>query len=162
MQETSTLRDSRALSDALAPTVVIIPARNEAASLGFVLHDLPHTAAVLVADNGATDATAEIGRKQGCIVVEEPIPGYGRACLAGMHRLGELKAANSVDCRYVAFLDADYRDHPEELERLLIEMLKRDLDFVVGSRTIGDREPGAMPIQALLGNRLACALLHCI
>jgi glycosyltransferase involved in cell wall biosynthesis len=146
---------------ALDQTAVIIPARNEEKSIGLVLDDLPKVACVIVSDNGSTDHTAKIARSAGCVVVHEPIPGYGRACLAGMSKLRSI-AESKLDIRYVSFIDADYSDHPQELVEMLRVLGENDADFVLGSRMIGNREPGAMPLQALLGNRLACGLMKLI
>ena len=35
-----------------------------------------------------------------------------------------------------------------------------EVDFVLGSRLLGKREPGAMPPQSVYGNRLACFLMR--
>lgn len=155
--------DIEQLSQALASTVVIIPARDEEESIGLVLHDLPAVARVIVVDNGSTDQTASIASEAGCIVVDEPIAGYGRACLAGMSALRAMIAADSgSEIRYVAFIDADYSDHPEELNAMLSILAQDEADFVLGSRMQGNRQPGAMPLQAVLGNRLACGLMRLI
>lgn len=146
---------------ALNQTAVIIPAQNEEKSIGLVLDDLPKVACVIVSDNGSTDGTARIAVGAGCVVADEPIPGYGRACLAGMSKLQSL-AKSGLDIRYVAFVDADYSDHPQELTEMLRVLCENEADFVLGSRMIGKREPGAMPLQALLGNRLACGLMRLI
>jgi len=58
--------------------------------------------------------------------------------------------------RVVVFLDADYSDHPELLPDLVAPIRADDADFVLGSRLLGKREAGAMPLQSLFGNRLAC------
>jgi glycosyltransferase involved in cell wall biosynthesis len=60
----------------------------------------------------------------------------------------------------VVFLDADYSDHPEEM-RILVSLIATDAaDFVIGSRTLGEREPGAMLPQARFGNWLATTLIR--
>ena len=59
----------------------------------------------------------------------------------------------------VAFVDADYSDHPDMLPQLVHPILKGDTDFVLGSRLLGEREPGAMPPQSVYGNKLACFLM---
>lgn len=149
-------------TSALVHTVVIIPARNEAESISLVLNDLPRAAAVILVNNGSSDETAELARSANCIVVDEPIAGYGRACLAGMARLRSLVEDRGWDVRYVAFVDADYSDHPQELNEMLRVMVEDDVDFVLGSRMHGKREPGAMPPQAVWGNRLACFLMRLV
>ena len=150
---------SNRLGRELKQTAVIIPARNEERSIGFVLDDLPAVRCVIVVDNGSTDRTAAVATEKGCIVVAEPVAGYGRACLAGVSKLEDMVAAKVVDIDYVAFIDADYSDHPEELRDMLSAMCDGPADFVLGSRLLGNREPGAMPIQAVFGNRLACWLM---
>jgi hypothetical protein len=60
----------------------------------------------------------------------------------------------------VVFLDGDYSDHPERLPELVAPIFCGEADFVLGSRLLGEREPGAMPFQSLFGNRLACFLMR--
>lgn len=146
----------------LARTAVIIPARNEEASLDLVLSDLPAVAGIIVVDNGSTDDTAAVAKSAGCFVVEEPIPGYGRACQTGMRHLETLAASVDVPIEYVAFLDADYSDHPQELGMMLDCIKREQADFVLGSRMHAGRDRGAMPPQAVWGNWLACTLMRWI
>jgi len=134
---------------------VVIPAYNEAASIGLVLDDLLRDAVaqVVVVDNGSTDGTAVVARERGAQVVDEPRRGYGTACLAGI-------AALDDDVEIVVFLDADYSDHPEELPRLVAPILSGDADLVIGSRTLGQCERGAIAPHARWGNRLAVTLMR--
>src|SRR6202011_5618174 len=60
----------------------------------------------------------------------------------------------------VAFVDADYSDHPDELPRLLAPLLDGRADLVIGSRILGRRERGALLPQARAGNLVACALIR--
>jgi len=144
----------------LTGVAVIIPALNEAASLPLVLSDLPGVGRVIVVDNGSTDATAEVARAHGATVVGEPQRGYGAACLRGLAAVAELVGEGRPPPRVIAFLDADYSDHPELLPRLVEPILAGEADFVLGSRLRGPREAGAMPMQGVLGNRLACFLMR--
>lgn len=148
------------LADALLKTAVIIPARNEASSLGLVLGDLPKVRVVIVANNGSTDATPQIAKAAGCVVASEPIAGYGRACLAGLAALSMM--SDKLDIQYVAFVDGDYSDHVHLLPQLLQPIVNDEADFVLGSRMLGQRDPGAMPPQATWGNRLACLLMKLV
>lgn len=134
---------------------VIIPARNEEASIGLVLDAIPSAWVdqVIVVDNGSSDRTVEEARFRGALVVTEPNPGYGRACLAGI-------AALPDECEIVVFLDADYSDRPEELPFLLAPILERQAEFVIGSRILGSRERGALLPQARIGNALACQMIR--
>lgn len=135
---------------------VIIPALDEEESLPYVLDKLPFDVIrrVYVVDNGSKDATADVALEHGAHVVYEPQRGYGKACLAG------IAAARLEPPDIVVFLDADYSDHPEELTRLVEPIVCDEVDIVIGSRTIGQREPGALLPQALFGNKLACVLLE--
>ena len=135
--------------------VVIIPALNEEGSIAMVLDDLPKdlVSEVIVVDNGSTDATSEIACDHGARVVPEPERGYGAACLRGIASLPD-------DTDIVVFIDADYSDHPDELGTLTDPIARDELDFVIGSRMLGEREPGALPPQAYWGNKLACFLMR--
>jgi hypothetical protein len=62
----------------------------------------------------------------------------------------------------VVFLDGDYSDFPEELTRLTAPITGGRADFVVGSRTRGERGKGALLPQAIFGNWLACTLMRWI
>ena len=59
----------------------------------------------------------------------------------------------------VSFVDGDYSDHSDRLTELVGPILSGDWDFVLGSRTLGKREPGAMPPAAVFGNWLAPMLM---
>lgn len=138
---------------------VIIPVRNEAASLPLVLCDLPAVGRVVVVDNGSIDGAGALAADAGAIVVREERPGYGSACLAGMARLETWAEEGTFTPHVVVFLDGDYSDYPELLPRLVEPILSGRADFVLGSRLMGFREPGAMPPQSVYGNRLACFLM---
>jgi glycosyltransferase involved in cell wall biosynthesis len=141
-----------------APTVdVVIPALNEEASLPLVLAGIPRPPVrrVVVADNGSVDGTARVAREGGAEVVAAARRGYGSACLAG---LGHLRRTGPPDV--VVFVDADYSDHPEELPRLVAPILAGEADLVIGSRVLGNREPGALLPQARAGNLVAVLLIR--
>jgi len=135
---------------------VIIPALNEEHSIGFVLDDIPKDLVneVIVVDNGSSDRTAETAREHGAKVVREERRGYGFACLRGL--------AEMHDPDVVVFLDADYSDHPNEMKRLLDPIFNNEADFVLGSRMLGEREPGALLPQAFFGNKLATFLMRIV
>lgn len=139
---------------------VLIPARDEEAALPLVLAELPRVgdgwqvAQVVVVDNGSRDGTARVAREAGATVVVEPRAGYGRACLAGLAQVRVL--APDI----VVFLDADHSDDANDLHALLAPIVRGEVPFVIGSRVLGEREPGAFtPVQAF-GNWLAPALLR--
>ena len=141
---------------------VVIPMLNEAGSIGLVLNDLPTINKVVVVDNGSDDDGPEIARAAGAEVVPESQRGYGKACLTGIASVEKfVQADDSVQFSeaIIVFLDADYSDYPDELPQLVQPILAGEQDFVIGSRATGSRESGAMPIQAMMGNWLACTLV---
>jgi glycosyltransferase involved in cell wall biosynthesis len=133
---------------------VVIPVFNERVSLPLVVGDIPrtHVREIVVVDNGSTDDTPLVARGLPVRLVREARRGYGSACLAGIAAL----EASPPDV--VVFLDGDYSDHPEELP-LLTAAISAGADLVIGSRTLGKREPGALLPQARFGNALACFLV---
>jgi glycosyltransferase involved in cell wall biosynthesis len=135
---------------------VIIPALNEEKSIGKVLSAISSAwvRRVIVVDNGSTDQTAIIARGEGAEVIFEPQKGYGAACLAGLRHMSDDPP------HIVTFLDADFSDRPEELPRLIEPIVEDGVDLVIGSRTIGQMEPGALLPQAVFGNKLACFLVE--
>jgi len=142
----------------MSPTIdVVIPAHDEEGSLPHVLGAVPRPPVrrIVVCDNASTDRTAAVARAGGAEVVAEPRAGYGSACLRA---LAHLRASGPPEI--VVFLDADYSDHPEELPALVAPILAGDADLVIGSRVLGEREPGALLPQARAGNLVACLLIH--
>jgi glycosyltransferase involved in cell wall biosynthesis len=132
---------------------VIIPAFNEARAIGEVIGNIPAFAdTIIVADNNSTDGTAAIAAGLGATVVHEPEAGYGAACLKG------LAAARGHDI--MVFMDGDYADRGEEMHRLVDPIAAGEADLVIGSRTLGKVERGALTPQQRWGNWLACALIR--
>lgn len=138
---------------------VIIPVHNEESSLPYVLADLPPVGRVLVVDNGSSDSSAGIAIRHGASVTKEPQRGYGCACLKGIRVLSDLERIQHESPEVVVFVDGDYSDYPEELICLVKPIFEGRADFVLGSRLLGKREKGAMPVQSRWGNRLACFLM---
>lgn len=134
---------------------VIIPALNEAEPIAGVVREVAATkisADIIVVDNGSTDRTADRAREAGARVVKAP-RGYGRACAAGV-------AALRPECDMVVFLDGDGSDCPELMNRLVDPIAAGTHDFVIGSRTRGQREPGSMNFQQIVAGRIAGRILR--
>lgn len=134
---------------------LVIPAWNEAESIGAVLDEVPRAAVdhVLVVVSGETDPTAAVARARGARVLVQHQPGYGAACWTGA------EAALAEDAQIVAFLDGDYADPPAELSAILAPLKAGRADLVLGCRDLR-RFPNALPPHARLGNRLVRHLLR--
>jgi glycosyltransferase involved in cell wall biosynthesis len=135
---------------------VIIPAYNEEDSIGKVVRDIPSLVTeIIVVNNNSSDNTAATAASAGSTVLSETRSGYGYACLKGM----EYVAAKNEPTDIIVFLDGDYSDYPEELEKVIAPILEDDIDFVVGARVKRLREKGAMTPQQQFGNWLASFLM---
>ncbi len=129
---------------------VVIPALNEEEPIANVVRNVARTGIpneIIVIDNGSTDRTTERAHEAGARVVTAP-RGYGRACAAGV-------AAVHPECDIIVFLDGDGSDCPEFLKKLVDPVIAGTHDFVIGSRTRGQRETGSMNFQQLFSGRLA-------
>ena len=134
---------------------VIIPALDEEAAIGDVVRKCLTTGLpkeVIVVDNGSTDKTCECALEAGARVVTAP-RGYGRACAAGV-------AAADPESEILVFLDGDGSDRPELMDRIVRPIAEDKADFVLGSRLLGEREPGSMNASQIIAGRLAGLLLH--
>jgi glycosyltransferase involved in cell wall biosynthesis len=151
----------RELRPALEPVIVppsangvavIIPTLNEAQSIGRVVSEVPRNIVdrIIVADGGSTDGTVEIARRAGAEVINVG-KGYGRACLVG--------AQAAEGAAIVVFMDGDGADDPRVIAEMVTPIRAGDYDFVIASRTRGNRAPGSMASHQLLAGRAAGAAI---
>ena len=140
--------------------LVIIPAFNEAESIGKVVGDIPAGLVdeVVVVNNSSTDKTEENARNAGATVIRENRKGYGFACLAGIAHAHSKTGVDRPDI--IVFIDGDYSDYPDQMGDLVKPIIEEDYDMVIGSRAMGNREKGAMMPQQVFGNWLACSLMR--
>ena len=143
-----------------ANILVIIPAFNEAESIGKVLGDIPEglVKEVVVVNNSSTDKTEENAKAAGATVLRESRRGYGFACLKGIEYARQKSGSDRPDI--IVFLDGDYSDYPDQMTELVEPIVSDGYDMVIGSRAIGSREGGSMAPQQLFGNWLATTLLR--
>jgi glycosyltransferase involved in cell wall biosynthesis len=120
-------------------TAAIIPAWNEAATVGAVVYaalDARLVDEVIVVDNASTDATAAEAAAHGARVVSEPVPGKGQAMRAGVAAAG--------DAEVVVFLDADLVGlRPDHVDALVATVASGRAAMACG---LFDRGPVANPI----------------
>ena len=117
---------------------VVIPALNEAESIGQVVRSMPWgiIAECIVVDNGSTDATASVAAAAGARVITSP-RGYGAAMHAGTQ-------AALPTSTVLVLMDGDGSDVVSFLPELAGPILRDEADFVMGSRLRGKREPASM------------------
>ena len=108
-------------------TSVIVPARNEAASVGEVVVGLAAAAGwheILVIDDGSNDATGDVARTAGAVVIRHPYQkGNGAAVKTGIRRAtGES----------ILIIDGDGQHRVEDSVKLVARL--GEYDLVVGAR----------------------------
>ncbi|CAN5555860.1 N/A [soil metagenome] len=137
---------------------VVVPAKDEEATIGELLDRISsvrmpgYELQTFVVDDGSSDRTAEIARKEGAEVVQHSNNlGLGAAVRTG------LRAAVDAGAAAVAYLDADLEYSPEDISRLLEPVLAGRADYVLGSRFRGGVR--GMKLHRRLGNYVFTALL---
>jgi glycosyltransferase involved in cell wall biosynthesis len=120
------------------PISVIIPALNEAESIGSVVSEMPWQliAECIVVDNGSSDGTGAVAEAAGARVIRSA-RGYGAACKAG----SEAALPTST---ILVYMDGDGSDVVLDLPKLVAPIEAGEADFVIGSRIRGNREAGSM------------------
>ena len=130
-----------------AQTSIVIPAFNEAASIGAVVRDLASAARwleILVIDDGSTDETSAHAAEAGARVIRHPYnKGNGAAVKSGIRQATGL---------FVLIADADGQHRPADAARLVSHLDAYDL--VIGARSAAT--------QAGLTRRLGNAALNAI
>jgi glycosyltransferase involved in cell wall biosynthesis len=125
---------------------VVIPAKNEARNIGWVVERLPSFIDELViVDGRSTDRTVDVvlALRPDALIVNDERPGKGAALRAGF-------AAASGE--YVVMLDADGSMDPQEIEHF-IEALDRGADMAKGSRFLDGGGTADMSYLREAGNR---------
>lgn len=132
---------------------LIMPAHNEALNLGRLLQKirgipLPGMEKEMVlVDDGSTDATAAIARKEGAFVVSHPAKqGLGASLRSGI----QTALARGADL--IVTFDSDGQHAPEDLPKMLEPLLQQKADVVIGNRLT---QKGSMPWRRRMANHLA-------
>ncbi len=135
---------------------VIIPAYNEADSIGLVIKEIPNfVEEIIVVSNNSTDNTESVAKLAGATVLREEQMGYGYACLRGINYIKSQDTKTDI----LVFIDGDYSDYPEELTNIVAPIIDNDIDLVIGSRDKKIRESGSMTTPQVFGNWLATNLM---
>ena len=91
-----------------------------------------------------------------CDQSQRPTEGHGAACLAGLRFMED----DPPDI--VLFMDGDGADDPTDIAQVLEPILAGEADLVIGSRTRGQADPGALTPVQRFGNLLSCVLLKMV
>lgn len=138
--------------------LLVIPVYNEAASLPQVLAAVRTLwpGEVLVVDDGSTDATPDIARREGVALVRHPNNrGYGAALLSGF-AWGEKQGYH-----WVITMDADGQHEPAFLSKFTDRIEATQADIISGSRYLDPRlSRGPSPEDRRWVNRAITALLR--
>jgi hypothetical protein len=135
---------------------VLVPAYNEADSIGYVLDRIPAQVcgletAVLVVDDGSRDATGEIAAQHGAAIARHLINRGGGAALRTGYRL-----LSDSGATIVVTLDADGQHLPSEMERLVQPVVSGEVAVAHGSRVLGKADPNhyARELGIVVFNRI--------
>jgi len=114
-------------SSDLCNVIVIIPMRDEEATIAGVIQDLRSygLSRIRTIDNGSRDRSAEIAATAGAEVLFEPEAGYGQACWRGLQDL-------SADIDWILFCDGDGSDDLTCLPTFF--RLRQQYDLILGDR----------------------------
>jgi len=139
------------------PIFVFLPACDEEKHIEELvtqLKQLELNLKIHVIDDGSKDATGEIARNAGAVVVRHPV------------NLGQWAALRTAfvislmeDARVMVSVDADGQHDPRNLPRLLEPILDGTADIVIGSRFLENENP-EMPTYRHAGIKLFNRLLE--
>ena len=120
--------------------IVGIPAYNEEVAIGSVILSVKRvTRNVLVADDGSTDATAELARKAGARVVSHETNRGKGATIRTI-----IDEVQDSDFEALVLMDGDGQHFAEDIQSVASPILNDDADIVIGSRYLennGDETP---------------------
>lgn len=131
--------------------IIQIPCFNEAGTLAIALKALPRkvesfdTVEWLIIDDGSTDTTVEVAKANGVdhVVIFTKNQGLARGFMAG------LDACLKLGADVIINTDADNQYSAGNIPDLLLPILQKRADIVVGSRPISDIEHFS-PVKKLL------------
>lgn len=107
---------------------IVIPAFNEAKTVGTIVSSASRYGVPIVVDDGSGDETGALAAAAGATVVRHAVNrGYDQALNSGFSQAAKL------DCKYVITMDADGQHNPGILETF-IQMLDAGADVVIGNR----------------------------
>jgi dolichol-phosphate mannosyltransferase len=133
--------------------VVVIPALNEAGSIGTVIDELrnalrPLIFEILVVDGHSSDKTVQIASEKGAVVISQRNDGYGDAL-----RDGFSYAKRNLATDAIVMMDSDQTYDAHDIPHLIEPILTGNVDMVVGNR-FPRMQRGSMTFTNVAGNKI--------
>jgi len=132
--------------------IVMIPAYNEEANIGKVIREIKDyvkNAKVLVINDGSTDKTVEIARKNGADYIISNKHNLG---LAQTFKIG-LEESLRLGADIIVNTDADFQYNQKEIPKLIKPIIEGKADVVLTNRNVFSLNH--MPLSKKYGNILA-------
>jgi len=144
--------------------VVLIPAYNEEQTIQKLIMEIPRKiygvdkVEVLVVDDGSSDRTVELALNAGAdkIVYHKKNLGVGAAFMTG------IRNAITMEADIVVNLDADLQFDPKQIPELILPIITKQYEVVIGSRFLRKNNTFNYPKIKVFGNKVFTKLISCI
>lgn len=135
--------------------VILVPAYNEEEDIKNTIQSIPKKVRgidqveILVVNDGSTDKTSDIALDAGAdkIISHQRNMGVGATFMTG------IRNAIMMNADIVVTIDADSQFNSEQIPDLIVPILNRQLDVVIGSRFL-NKDPIGIPKIKLIGNKI--------
>ena len=137
---------------------ILIPARNEAENLPFLLRKIKNeiTSNIVVVDNNSSDNTFTIAKFYTQYVIKEKNPGYGNACLTGIQFINSLQIKPKAIC----FFDGDGQSQIEDIIRISQQVLDSEhIHYCQGTRMVRQSSKQSLTGSAYVANKVFATIL---
>lgn len=139
---------------------VVIPAYNEQELISKTICSVPaYVDCIIVVDDFSTDRTVEViesSNKSNLYLIK-----HKQNCGVGGTIISGYKEALSLGCQVIAVMGADAQMHPDDLETVLMPVIKGYINYSKGNRFIYPGISSKMPKLRIFGN-FCFSILSCI